>query len=281
MGDAFAPIDASGFAAPANANLGAAPHLDWIALADCVVDRTYQREIGREGERTVRRIIAGFDWTHFAPLIVAPLPGGKFAVIDGQHRATAARALGCDRVPAMIVEADRARQAAAFAAVNVTITQVSALYVHRAKLAAGDPAARALADVCARAGVTIAPYPKASFKIQPGETLAVGALQRALKSFGPNTLITALMCITETKHNIAGAVHARVIRALCLVLDRHPLWRDAGGALLDAVEKIPLNDLALDGNAESIARDVAEALRDLLPHQAPPVRRIAAPRGRR
>ena len=38
----------------------------------------------------LRRIAEQFDWRLFAPVIVAPIEGGLFAVIDGQHRTHAA-----------------------------------------------------------------------------------------------------------------------------------------------------------------------------------------------
>ncbi len=259
------PLDAAGFTAPANANLGLAPELHWIRLADCVVDRSYQREITSEGERNIRQIIAAFDWKHFTPLVVAPTLCGRYAIIDGRHRATAASALGCDMVPAMIIQADVATQAAAFKAINATTTRMSPLSTHRAALVAGEASARALTDVCARAGVTIAPYPKHAGKIAPGETLAVAMLYRCLRTFGAETLITALMCITETEHNVPGAIHARAIRSLCLVLDRHPHWREAGSALLDAAEKLALNDITVEGNAEAVAACLTQELAELLP----------------
>jgi hypothetical protein len=65
------------------------------------------------------------EWAKFSPVIVAPVEGGMFSIIDGQHRATAAMLRGIEKVPCEIVHIDRARQAEAFAAINGNITRVS------------------------------------------------------------------------------------------------------------------------------------------------------------
>src|SRR5712671_2542038 len=54
-----------------------------------------------------------------------------------------------------VVQADRAKQAAAYAAVNGNITKTTAQQLYHAKLAAKDAHALALADVCAAADVEI------------------------------------------------------------------------------------------------------------------------------
>jgi hypothetical protein len=53
---------------------------------------------------------------------VAPVEGGQFAIVDGQHRTTAAIRRGQKEVPCQVVQADRAKQAAAYAAVDGNIT---------------------------------------------------------------------------------------------------------------------------------------------------------------
>jgi ParB-like chromosome segregation protein Spo0J len=51
--------------------------------------------------------------------------GGRFAIIDGQHRTTSAAILGIETVPCQIVIAEQTEQAAAFKAINGTITPIS------------------------------------------------------------------------------------------------------------------------------------------------------------
>ena len=75
----------------------------------------------------------------FAPVIVAPVEGGQFAIVDGQHRTTAAMLRGQKTVPCQVVQTDRARQAAAYAAVNGNITKTTAQQLYLAKLELRTP----------------------------------------------------------------------------------------------------------------------------------------------
>jgi hypothetical protein len=56
---------------------GPAPFLEWIAIERLVVDTEYQREIGRRGATNVIQIAEHLDWSKFAPVIVAPVEGGR------------------------------------------------------------------------------------------------------------------------------------------------------------------------------------------------------------
>src|ERR1700681_507207 len=175
---------------------GPAPQLHWLDIKDLVVDMTYQREIGKRGAANIRQIAENFDWSKFAPVIVAPVEGGHFAIVDGQHRTTAAMLRGQEKVPCQVVQADRAKQAAAYAAVNGNITKTTAQQLYHARLAAKDPQALALAEVCAVAEVEILRKNLVRSEIQKGQTYAVTALSRCLSHYGRDTLITALQCIT-------------------------------------------------------------------------------------
>jgi len=90
-----------------------------------VVDPAYQRPIIGRGRHNVDRIARTFSWSCFAPVVVAPVEGGKFAIIDGQHRTTAAALVGLESVPCHVVAAAREAQAAAFKAINGVTTPIS------------------------------------------------------------------------------------------------------------------------------------------------------------
>src|SRR3546814_13493266 len=64
--------------------------------------------------------------------------GGQFAIVDGQHRTTAAMLRKQPTVPCQIVQADRAKQAAAYAAVNGNVTRTTPTQLFHARMAAGD-----------------------------------------------------------------------------------------------------------------------------------------------
>jgi len=240
----FLTLDPSLFEAPKSELIaGPAPMLDWIAIDKLVVDPTYQREIGKRGRFNVRHIAEHFEWSKFAPVIVAPIEGGLYAIVDGQHRSTAAALRGFKVDPCQVVQADRAQQAAAYSAVNGNVTKTTPQQLFHAKLAARDTEAILLQEVCDAGGARVLRRNQVVKDMQVGDTQAVGALQRCLRDYGRDTLITALQCITQTSDGNPGFVRATIIEGLCLVLNERRDWRDAGGALLTAMDEFSFPDL--------------------------------------
>lgn len=239
----FLKLDATQVSAPETPfSPGPVPQLLWISTEEFVVDQTYQREIGRRGHANIQHIAEHFDWSKFAPVIVAPVEGGLYAIVDGQHRTTAAILRGIERVPCQVVQADRAQQAAAYAAVNGNITKTTPQQLFHARLAAGQKEAQELADVCSAAGVEISRRNLILAKMKVGQTQAVGALSRCLREYGRETLITALQCITETADGNAGFVRATIIEGLCEALHGSS-WRDAGESLLRVMDDFSFPDV--------------------------------------
>jgi hypothetical protein len=220
------PISTEGFEKPDSVTAGAVPMLQWMKIADLVVDPAYQRPILGKGRLNVARIARSFSWSCFSPVVVSPVEGGKFAIIDGQHRTTAAAILGIESVPCQIVIAVPEEQAAAFKAINATTTPISQMALHAAALLANEPQAIQIAHVCACADVELLRYPVAVDKQRPGQTMAAGAIGRCLKQYGEATLVAALQCVTRTSNNKTGALSARMIKALCAVLHGNRGWLD-------------------------------------------------------
>jgi hypothetical protein len=221
---------------------GPAPQLSWIEVERFVVDDSYQREVGKRGRFNVQHIAEHFDWSKFAPVIVAPVEGGLYAIVDGQHRTTAAMLRGIEKVPCQVVQADRAQQAAAYAAVNGNITKTTAQQLFHARLAAGDENSQELAKVCAAGGIEILRRNLITAKMKVGQTQAVGALSRCLRDFGRNVLITALQCITQTSDGNPGFVQATIVEGLCEAL-KGSIWLDSGAALLEAMDEFSFPDV--------------------------------------
>ncbi|HLH93794.1 MAG TPA: ParB N-terminal domain-containing protein [Xanthobacteraceae bacterium] len=250
-------ISTEGFERPKSSSAGPAPMLQWLKIADLIVDPAYQRPIVGNGRRNVDRIAREFSWSCFAPVVVAPVEGGKFAIIDGQHRTTAAALVGFESVPCQIVIAAREQQAAAFKAINGIITPISRMALHAAALVAREPWAVRLADVCMRADVELLRYPVPLDKQSPGQTMAVGAIAQCLKRFGGATLITALQCVTRTANNQPGVLSARLIKALCEVLDRDRESRDRGLDLLEAFDAIDLVALQSTASVNAAVKKIS------------------------
>jgi hypothetical protein len=271
-------IDPSSFARPpVLPNPGAAPLLQWIEIGDLMVDRSYQREIRGKGKVNVRKIAADFRWSCFAPVIVSPVPGGKFAIVDGQHRTTAAALIGLTSVPCQVIVVTPAEQALAFKEINGSTTIMSRQAIHAAAVVAGDPDALALEDVAARSEVKILRYPVATSQQDTGgQTMAVGCLEDCLRQYGRDTLVTALQCVTQTDNNVAGILVSGVIKALCALLHDNIAWRDSGSRLLSAFDEIDIEQLLEQSRLQAKPKGTSTAMAlgarlkaALLPFMAP------------
>lgn len=238
MSSALRKIDPSGYAADGvryAPDVGKRPDLRWLKIERLRVDMDYQRDIGRRGANSIRAIARDFNWASFEAATVAAIGGGLYAIINGQHRVTAAALCRISEVPCLVVVADKVQQAKSFAAINTQITAVTPMQLHAARIAAGDGGARDLVKVCEQAGVTICRYPVPVKNMKPGETMAVGKLASALTRYGPDVLRTALQCITTHPRNV-GMVRAPVIEALCVVMEAEPAWRRSRN-LVDAMRR--------------------------------------------
>lgn len=237
------PLDANRFSEPTSEfSPGPAPQLIWIEVEKLVVDDHYQRRISRKGAANIIQIAEQFDWSKFAPVIVAPVEGGQFAVVDGQHRTTAAMLRKQPTVPCQIVQADRAKQAAAYAAVNGNVTRTTPTQLFHARMAAGDEQAKAVAAVCQAAQVTIVRTNMTVSKMVVGQTTAIGGLMRCYTIYGDQTLQSALRCITQTADGNPGFLRSTIIEAMCIVLHEHPEWRTPEELLFKYMEKFNFPD---------------------------------------
>lgn len=184
------PVVALGSGKPA----GRPPRLDFLSLSKLRIDDSYQRRIEGRGLQTIVRICNEFDWRRFAPLIVARIAGKEelYAIIDGQHRATAALLKGFDRVPCAIVDASALDQPAIFAAINGNVTPVTIFQLFKAARAAKADWALDLDEACATGGIVPLVYPKSRATIRPFETMAIGTLRRAIMRFGKDQVGAAI-----------------------------------------------------------------------------------------
>ena len=175
----FRPIETSAYR-PGTVADQAQPTLFWVALTDCVIDTRYQRSITIAGQRAIQRIANGWDWTKYQPILVAAAEHGKFAIVDGQHRATAATGAGLTSLPAMQVPMTLAQQAQAFTAVNRDRIAIDGCALFRAELAAGTDWA-VQADQAARAaGCTVATAHPSSLHKKPRVIYAPNTLRKMI-----------------------------------------------------------------------------------------------------
>ncbi|MBI1620099.1 ParB N-terminal domain-containing protein [Aquamicrobium zhengzhouense] len=145
-------IDVTKLKRPANVDSGPAPMLQWIRIEQLVVDDSYQRDLKAGNWKTIQRIAEAFRWSRFSPVFVAPVEGGRFAIIDGQHRTHAAAICGFAEVPCQVVQMSLEEQAASFAAVNGLVTKVTLQQIFKAALTAGETWAIECDRICRDAG---------------------------------------------------------------------------------------------------------------------------------
>lgn len=156
-----------------------APMLDWIPISKIVIDDDYQRELKPNNWAAIKRIAANFHWSRFSPVLLAPIEGGLYSCIDGQHRAHAAAICGFDRVPAMITTVSKAEQARAFVHVNGSQIRVSGHQVYRAALAAREPWAVDCFNAVTDAGCTLMMNNSTMAKDKkPGQVFAISLIRK-------------------------------------------------------------------------------------------------------
>lgn len=167
-----------------------APQLMWVEIADLVIDERYQRPLARGNQDAIRRIAADFRWSRFSPVLVAPIEGGRYAVIDGQHRVHAAAICGFSQVPAMVALVAQAEQALAFVEVNTRQVKVSGFHLLRAALQAEQPWAVRCRDAVHDAGCQLMMSNCSTKDKKPGQVFAVGLI-RSLVEAGHADAVTA------------------------------------------------------------------------------------------
>lgn len=259
--------------------IGERPELQWVKIAKLRIDPRYQREIGRRGTENILAIAPAFKWAKFAPVVIAPIAGGLFAIVDGQHRTTAAALRGFESVPCVIIAVSDADQADAFVAINANVTAMSPLQLHAARLAAGNAAAALLTTVCAEAGVTICRYPVPANKMKPGETLAVAMLQGALDKYGRDVLVAALSCITRTRRGNPGMIRQQIVNGLCAALEAEKGWLKDLKALVFRMQTFDFGEQFNTARSRSIetGENVTAALVEAISDHLDPEAQAAAP----
>lgn len=247
-------LDTSGFAAIAvPAEFGAPPRLEWLPIASLVVDTAYQRDITKVGRKNVRHIAANFKWSEFSPVVVSPIEGERYAIVDGQHHCLAAKLCGITHVPCAIIEMAASAQARAFRAINGNVTRIHNLTLFHAAVAAGDDDAVRIAALCERAGVSVVRNPTAAQDMKPGQTMAAATIGRAAERFGDAITELALRTIVTSGDGNAGMLSLRIIWGVTEVLADHPEWCVHEAKLRTAFDGIDLSEM-LQEAASTAAR---------------------------
>ncbi len=243
-------------AAPVSVDLSgqSAPMLDWLRIADLVLDDRYQRPLERANWALIKKIAQDFRWSRFAPVLVAPLEGGRFAIVDGQHRAHAAQLVGLERIPAQIVQMDLRMQADAFAWVNGHVRAVTKHALYKAALAAGEPWALAARDAVEAGGCRLMTSNAEGGRKKPGQVYCIGLIRRLVDQGCGSVVRVGLRAIRDSDMGEIGDAYCGPMLAIwfeVLASNQRFLRGDLTG-FLNRYDLLAFRDRALEVRREPL-----------------------------
>lgn len=205
-------MNAPAYAAPR----GRQPSIEWVPIAELLIDESYQRTIDTlASKRLIARIAEEWDWDVLDVLKVSRRPDDRSFVVDGQHRRAAAALRGdITQLPCVIKRCGGATdEARLFIASNRGRKTMSVLDDFRAAVGAGDAEAMRIDQLVTSAGLTVsrAQRPKGQ---APGELAIVAPIRRALKLRGEPVVRQALTLIGEAFPDETIAAPAPLFLAL-------------------------------------------------------------------
>lgn len=205
-------------ASPDNAE--GTPPVVWIPVNKLFVDpdvNTRPLQAAR-----VAKLAENFDPDLIGVLDVAPRENGRFAIIDGQHRAESVRvALGSDQnVPCWVHKRiTKAKQASLFVGLNNSAA-VPPLYQFIGKVNAGQAKAVAIMEILTTAGL------KLETSARDGTIRCVATLEKLYDgqgdpTAGPKALENALSIIINAWGPTTSALNGSIVEGIGLVLLRY------------------------------------------------------------
>lgn len=177
---------------------GPKPELHWVAPTELLVDGSYQRELSPQSVRLIRTIVKEFAWTRIKPPVAVRVEKG-FHVIDGQHTAIAAASLGLAEIPIFVVAAPQIiERAQAFVSHNRNRLMITALDIHRALVAGGDPLAASVQKACDDLGVRFR-YISHSSRAEVGDTQCISRVIGLFRTHGATQARAVLQVLVNAK----------------------------------------------------------------------------------
>lgn len=219
----YRPIDITG-QTPSQPGDMPAPMLDWLPIAKLVVDDRYQRPLTSASWSAIYKIAASFHWSRFSPVLVAPIEGGLYAIIDGQHRTHAAALCGFDQVPAMAVHMTTRQQASAFTWVNGQVVRINQHQVYRAALTACEDWALRCREAVEAAGCKLMTYNASNSLKKPREIYGVMTIKTAILADQDRAVTAALSALRQA--DVSGRVafwNDYVVRPLIAAAAKVPM----------------------------------------------------------
>lgn len=209
----IAPIDVShlDLVAPPTGE----PIFERVDPRTLLIDGSYQRDLSPASLRLIERIAANWDWRRFKPPVVAFADGG-LQIIDGQHTSIAAASRAdIAAIPIMVVEAPAIEaRAGAFIGHNKDRLAVSPMQLHHAAVAAGEPEAVTIENVCTAAGVHLVRSPYGGYNYGAGDSVAIAAIRSLIRAQGPDLACDLLKILVAAELAPLKADHIKAVELL-------------------------------------------------------------------
>lgn len=203
-------------------DLGPKPRVAWIPLGMLISDEEYQRTTASLSSRAlIKKIAENFKWRRYQPITVTKMSNSIYEIIDGQHRAAAARLRpDIKELPCYVVDAEEVEHRAdSFVSVNRDRVVIGPLQLFKAQLVAKDPESVAVQAICEMVGVEILPYPIQNKDLKPGQLLSVGAVRAIYTNNGERILRIVLDTMARAFKGRSGQLKASIIKGVaCMVV---------------------------------------------------------------
>lgn len=121
-------------------------------VAKLFIDRRYQRGLVKH---QVKRLVNGWDWDKYHPISIAHRADGRYAVIAGQQRTTAALELGIEYLPAVLRVAQDIHQEAKQYLGSGEVAHIQASDRFKARLIANEQKAFDIWNVVENCGFSL------------------------------------------------------------------------------------------------------------------------------
>lgn len=191
-------------------------HMAWILLGTLRIP-LYQRP---EPQR-IDEMVESWNILYCGALIVS-WRDNAFWTVDGQTRAKAARRIGLDRLPAVVLTGlDETSEAHVFLHLNAKRLSVAALARHAAEVVARDPRAVAIDEVLFAHGLTAA----ASREERTNDLhffKAIGAAEDVYNDGGAELIHRVFVIIEQAFPREVGRFRGGLVRGLGYFLARDP-----------------------------------------------------------
>lgn len=228
--------------------LGRKPELKWININEMYVDPTYQRNTNSDAsKKNLKYLTESFSWANCGALTVCYIDSKKkYAVLDGQHRMTAAMARGdIKELPCLVISnMDIKNQADSFLAINTKCVKISSLAAFHAAVAAGNQDAVAVKDLLDEINITIPNSVVSGSQIGPRSCQCVGSLIAMIGKYSKRQIQCALSAIPAAYGEEKGQIRAMLVKTLAEFLRIHPEATE--DTLIQILEDIVPEDLEKD-----------------------------------